>query len=92
MRSLIVLHVAGRYADAIQAFSRLAMPQFFTHAHVAACLAELNDGIKAKPYVAEVLRARPGFSVEQYAKTLPFKKHVDADRVRAGMLKAGLPR
>jgi adenylate cyclase len=92
MRSLVVLHVAGRYADATQAFSRLATPQFFTHAHVAACLAELNDGNKAKPYVAEVLRARPGFSVEQYAKTLPFKKHVDADHVRAGMLKAGLPR
>jgi adenylate cyclase len=91
MRSLIVLHAAGRYADATQAFSRLATPQFFTHAHMAACLAELNHGIKAKSHVTEVLRTRPGFSVAQYASTLPFKKQFDADHVRAGMLKAGLP-
>jgi adenylate cyclase len=91
MRSLIVLRAAGRYADAAKTFSRLAHPQFFTHAHMAACLAELNDGIKAKPHAAEVLKTRPGFSVQQYASTLPFKKPSGADHVRAGMLKAGLP-
>jgi hypothetical protein len=58
---------------------------------MAACLAELNDRIKAEPHVVEVLRSRPSFSVTQYATTLPFKKRVDADHIRAGMLKAGLP-
>jgi adenylate cyclase len=91
MRSLIVLHAAAEYASAAQAFVRLAKPQFFAHAHMAACLAELNDRIKAKPHVVEVLRSRPGFSVMQYATTLPFKKRVDVDHIRAGMLKAGLP-
>jgi len=91
MRSLIVLHAAAKYTNATQAFVRLAKPQFFAHAHMAACLAELNDRIKAEPHVVEVLRSRPSFSVTQYATTLPFKKRVDADHIRAGMLKAGLP-
>lgn len=91
VKSLIVLHAARRYADAARAFSRVARPQYFTHAHMAACIAELGEINKARAYVAEVLKLRPGFHVDRYAGTLPFREQPDRDHVRGGMLKAGLP-
>lgn len=92
VKSLIVLHAARRYADAVQAFSRVPRPQYFTHAHMAACLGELAETAKSRVHVAEVLRLRPSFSVERYASTLPFRSEVDRDHVRVGMLKSGLPK
>lgn len=92
VKSLIVLHAARRYTDAARAFSRVARPQYFTHAHMAACLAELDEINKAGAHVAEVLELRPGFHADQYAGTLPFRERADRDHVCSGMLKAGLPR
>jgi adenylate cyclase len=92
VKSLIVLHAARRYRNAAEAFSRVAKPQYFTHAHVAACLAELGDVAGAQAHVAEVVRLRPTFAVRHYAGTLPFKSQADRDHVRFGMIKAGLPK
>jgi adenylate cyclase len=92
VKSLVALHAARMYADAARAFSRVARPQYFTHAHMAACLAELGDVVGAQEHVAEVVRLRPAFSVRQYAGTLPFKSQADRDHVHSGMIKAGLPK
>jgi adenylate cyclase len=92
VKSLVVLHAARRYADAARAFSRVARPQYFTRAHMAACVAELGEIDKARGYVAEVLKLRPGFRVDRYASALPFREQPDRDHVSRGMLKAGLPR
>jgi adenylate cyclase len=91
IRSMIVLHAAQRHADAVAIFSRTAKPQFFTHAHMAACLAELDETARAQSHVADVLQSRPDFSAATYAETLPFRNQPDRDHIRGGMLKAGLP-
>lgn len=91
VKSLVVLHAARRYANAARAFSRVARPQYFTRAHMAACVAELGEIDKARAYVAEVLKLKPIFHVDRYASTLPFREQPDRDHVRRGMLKAGLP-
>jgi adenylate cyclase len=90
-RALIVFHAASRYEEAIAAFSRLSRPSYSAHAHVAACEAEAGGIREAQRHAAQVVELSPAFSSERYAKTLLFKNDGDRERIRAGMLKAGLP-
>jgi len=39
----------------------------------------------------EVLRINPKFTIESYAKTLPYKDKADVAREVAALIKAGLP-
>jgi hypothetical protein len=45
---------------------------------------------EARAAAAEVLRIDPKFSVEHFAKRLPYKKQIDKDRFIGGLGKAGL--
>jgi len=61
------------------------------HAFLAACYSSLDRQAEASAAVKEVLRINPKFSIESYAKTLPYKNKADVERYVAALQKAGLP-
>jgi adenylate cyclase len=83
--------VARRYAEAISAFGRIAAPDHFHHAFLAACFAQTGDEPSARRHVSEVLKREPHFCVEMYLKTLHYKRTEDAVHHRAALVKSGLP-
>ncbi len=82
---------ARAYADAIASFSKLTEPDYTHHALLAAASAQLGDRVAAAAHGREVLQRLPNFSVEKYLKTMHFRQPPDAEHVREGLLKAGLP-
>ncbi len=86
-----MLHTAGRYAEALDAYSRIAERPSFYHAYVAACHAELGQMEEARAHAALALEARPDFSVGAWGKSIPFKNEADLQRFLGGLRKAGLP-
>jgi adenylate cyclase len=91
----LTLHAAGRYAEALNAYSQIAQrPTFYGHsyhAYVAACHAELGQMEEARAHAALALQASPNFSLEVCAKRLPFQNEADLQRFLNGFRKAGLP-
>jgi adenylate cyclase len=86
-----VLHTAGRYAEALEAYGRIVERPSFYHAYVAACHAELGQIEEAQRHAALALQVKPDFSVSTWGERLPFKYEADLQRFLAGMRKAGLP-
>jgi adenylate cyclase len=86
-----VLHSAGHYAEALDAYSRIAERPSFYHAYVAACHAELGQMDEAQRHAALALQARPDFSVSAWGQRLAYKNEADLQRFLDGMHKAGLP-
>jgi adenylate cyclase len=83
--------VARRYAEAVEAFSRLTRPDHTHHAFLAAALGRMGDETAAAAHVAEVARREPGFSVERYLATLHYAREEDRRHHREALLDAGLP-
>jgi adenylate cyclase len=84
-------YCAEKYAEASEAFSRIARPDCTHHAFLAATFAQMGNAVAAAAHAAEVLRRDPGFSVATYLATQHYKRDVDRQRHEAGLLKAGLP-
>jgi adenylate cyclase len=87
----VVLHSAGRYSEALDAYSRIVERSSFYHAYVAACHAELGQMEEARRHADLALQARPDFSVSTWGERLPFKNEADLQYFLEGMRKAGLP-
>jgi adenylate cyclase len=83
--------VARRYPDAISSFGRIAAPDHFHHASLAACFAQTGDEAAARRHVGEVLKRDPTFSVEMYLMTLHYSRTEDREHHREALLKSGLP-
>lgn len=84
------LYLARRYEEALVANRQLAPSRHaWPLARVAACLAQLGRLDDAGAQAAEVLRLQPDFRVS--AELPHYKNRDDAEHVRDGMLKAGLP-
>jgi adenylate cyclase len=83
--------VAGRYAEAIEAFSRVTRPDHTLHAFLAAALAQLGDATAAEAHAGKVLRLAPSFSVAAYLSTLHYRYDSDREHHREALRKAGLP-
>ena len=83
--------VAGRYAEAVEAFSRITRPDHTHHAFLAAALAQLGDATAAAAQAAKVLSLDPSFSVATYLSTLHYRNDSDREHHREALLKAGLP-
>ena len=83
------LFVARRYAEAVEAFSRITKPDHTHHAFLAAALADRRRD-RAPAHAEEVL-ARPGFTTEGYLATLHYKRDEDREHHRQSLLDAGLP-
>jgi adenylate cyclase len=86
-----VLHSAGHYVEALDAYRQIAQRPSFYHAYVAACHAELGRIEEARKFAALALQAKPDFSVAAWGKRLPYKNEVDLQRFLDGLRKAGLP-
>jgi adenylate cyclase len=86
-----VLHAAGRYAEALDAYGRITERPSFYHAYVAACYAELGRMEEALIHAALALEAKPDFSLGAWGKRLPYKNDADLQRFLDGLRKAGLP-
>lgn len=84
-------YCAEKYADAVQAFSRITRPDYTHHAFLAATFAQMGNAVAAGAHAAEVLKREPGFSVAAYLATLHYKREIDRQRHEAGLLRAGLP-
>ncbi|MBR1150779.1 adenylate/guanylate cyclase domain-containing protein [Bradyrhizobium sp. JYMT SZCCT0428] len=84
-------YCAEKYADAIEAFSRITRPDYTHHAFLAATFAQMGNAVAAAAHAAEVLKSEPAFSVAVYLATQHYKHAIDRQRHEAGLLKAGLP-
>jgi adenylate cyclase len=83
--------VARRYGEAIEAFKRIAAPDQFHHAFLAASQAMLGNAAAAGGHVKEVLKRAPEFRVGDYLATLHYKRDTDRAHHRESLLRAGLP-
>jgi len=86
------LFVARRYAEAADTLSRIASPDEFHLAFLAACHAMAGDAARAAEHARAVLSRKPDFSVEKhYLPTLHYKRAGDLAHHRDALLRAGLP-
>ncbi len=82
-----------RYEEAITEFKRAiqANPHYFEcHVSLAGTYSLMGRGSDAEAAASEVLRIDPGFSVQAYSKTLPYKREDDLNYVIEALSKAGL--
>jgi adenylate cyclase len=86
-----VLHDAGRYVEALNAYGQMTQRPSFYHAYVAACHARLGRMDEAHMHVALALKAKPDFSIAAWAKRLPYKNEADLQRFLDGLREARLP-
>ena len=86
------LFVARRYGEAAEALQRIAAPDHFHLASLAACFAGLGDGAESGQQTREVLARKPDFSVERdYLPTLHYLRESDLAHHCECLRKAGLP-
>ena len=86
------MFVARRYAEAVEAVQRIAAPDNFHLALLAACFAQMGDAAAASAQVSEIQRRKPGFNIERdVLPTLHYKRDSDLAHHRNSLLKAGLP-
>ena len=86
--------MTGQYDEAIESFKQAVHTgpdNFVYHAFLSACYSSLNRQAEAAAEANELLRINPEFTLESYAKTLPYKNKSDIDRYISALRKAGLP-
>ena len=87
----VVHFVARRYDEAMADFAHGPIVPLWARAYVAACYAHTDRIDRAREAAAEILLARPGFSIAQHLKIEPYKHRADVDHLADGLRKAGLP-
>jgi adenylate cyclase len=86
--------MTGQYDKSIATFKKAlkTSPDYFiAHVFLAACYSSIDRQADAAAAAKEVLRINPKFSIESYAKRLPFKNKADIEIKVAALRKAGLP-
>jgi adenylate cyclase len=89
----VVCFNLGQYAEAIALLKKvfLGMHEIFTvneYLTAAYVLAGMED--EAQKQANEILRIDPNFSVDKFAKSIPYKNQSDSDRILNALRKAGL--
>ena len=85
--------MTGQFDESITTWKKAlqANPNFLlAHVFLAACYSSMGRDAEATAAAKEVLRINPKFSIESYAKTLPYKNKTDVEREVAALRKAGL--
>ncbi|HTR11724.1 MAG TPA: adenylate/guanylate cyclase domain-containing protein [Roseiarcus sp.] len=82
---------AKLYGDAIASFSKLTAPDYAHHASLAAATAQVGDKVAAGAHAREVLMLEPEFTAKAFLDTMHYRQRADAEHLREGLLKAGLP-
>jgi adenylate cyclase len=86
-------NVMGRHEEAIATCKKVVeldpkySPVYF---QLVVAYSSLNRMDEARAAASEILKIYPNFSVEDFAKTIPYKKKADKDMLINGLLKAGL--
>jgi adenylate cyclase len=83
----------GQYQEAITQYKKalhMAPNNIIAHLSLAGTYSQLGRDEEARAEAEEVLRLNPKFSLESYAKTLPFKRQAETDRLVEALCKAGL--
>jgi adenylate cyclase len=83
----------GQYQEAITQYKRalrVAPNNIMAHLSLAATYSLSGRGEEARAEAEEVLRLNPKFSLESFARTLPFKNQTQLDRFVEALRKAGL--
>jgi TolB-like protein/cytochrome c-type biogenesis protein CcmH/NrfG len=86
--------MTGQYDEAILTVKKLldVNPNYLpAHAFLAATYSSLGLETEGAAAAKEVLRINPKFSLESYAKTLPYKNKADIERYIAALRKTGMP-
>ena len=86
--------MTGQYDKAIKTFKKAVHvnPDYLVaRAFLAASYSSLERQAEAAAEADEVLRINPKFSLDSYAKTLPYKNKADIERYISALRKAGLP-
>ena len=89
----IALRHTRRFEEAVSAFKKaiqLAPDDIQAHINLTTTYIWMGREKEARAEAAEVLRINPKFSLDSYAKTLPYKDQSINDRVVAALRKAGL--
>ena len=84
---------AGRYQKAISELKKALHhnpDNLLAHLHLAGAYSSLGREEEARAEAAEVLRIDPKFSLDYWAKTIPYKNQADKDRLIGALRKAGL--
>ena len=87
-RAHMLLH---RYTEALAAFERPAIRDYWDCAQMAGCHARLADMERARECVAKCLNLRPDFSISRRMAKEPFKNPIDAEHLAESLQMAGLP-
>jgi adenylate cyclase len=83
----------GQYQEAITQYKKalhIAPNNIVAHIALAGTYSLLGRDEEARAEAEEVLRLNPKFSLESYAKMLPFKNQAQTDRLVEALRKAGL--
>jgi adenylate cyclase len=86
--------VAGQYEKAVEAFRqriRLVSDTDLSRGFLIAALGHLGEIEEARRVWAELKKANPKYSFACHVGRLPFTNPADADRIRDGFAKVGLP-
>jgi len=86
--------MTGQYDEAIVTLKKALHinPNYLpAHAFLGACYSSLDRKAEAAAEAEEVMKLNPKFSLESYARTLPYKNKADVDRYIEALRKAGLP-
>ncbi len=84
-------YTARAYAEAIASFSKVTAPDYTHHAFLAASSAQLGNRTAASAHAREALARELSFTARTFLATLHFRQPSDAEHVREGLVKAGLP-
>jgi len=82
---------ARAYGDAVASYGKLTAPDYAHHAFLAAAAAQIGDKIAAGAHAREVLAREPAFTAGAFLATLHYRRPADAEHLREGLIKAGLP-
>ena len=85
--------IAGRFEEAVSAYKKaiqIAPDNITAHLGLAVTYSLMGREKEARAEAAEVLRINPKFSLDYYAKTLPYKDQSARDKIVGALRKAGL--
>jgi len=84
----------GRIEEAVSAYKKTLQREpnhFFAHLRLAATYTMMGLEKEAQAEASEVLRLKPKFSLDYFAKVLRYKDRTETEKIITALRKAGLP-
>ncbi|UWQ89794.1 tetratricopeptide repeat protein [Rhodobacteraceae bacterium M382] len=86
--------LAGRLEEAVSCYRESLQREsgyLAPYVNLVSALGELGRPADAADAIARIFEFEPKFSVEAYVNGLSYRRSADRDRIRQGLLKAGMP-